>query len=516
MATIGKNILDNLTTGMYTDSIVMYREYIQNACDQIDLAIKHGLLSKSDGEIEINVDDKKRLIIIKDNATGVKAAEFRENLGDIANSNKQLGENKGFRGIGRLCGLAYCKTLTFTTSYAGENIASIMTCDAKKMRDMIYEKKKYTVDDIWDTVVKYDTCEADVDSHYFEVCLLDIRQECSDLLDEKHIKEYLNFVAPAPYKNTFILRNDVCKHAESVDYTIDEYRIFVNGSQIFKEYSTKLKEPNGNSLKLYDEISKLEFHDFYSSDGTLLAWVWIGLSRFEKSIPKVNHMRGLRIRSGNIQIGNDDVVQKLFKEARGNYYFVGEIFAVDSLLIPNSQRDYFNENEKRVEFEDELRKYFYDTLHKLYTDANKIKNAYKRQAEYIEKAQKFNEDTSNGFVDDKARHDSEIQLERAKKEADEAVKQLKKFSGEDVLSPISIIHKNIGAKYNAKELRKQVEQINDVDNGADKKKVYVTDSMSKLSRNERKLIGKLLSVVNEVAPKDIADEIIAKIKEELR
>ena len=32
----GANILENLTTGMYQDSRVIYREYIQNACDQID------------------------------------------------------------------------------------------------------------------------------------------------------------------------------------------------------------------------------------------------------------------------------------------------------------------------------------------------------------------------------------------------------------------------------------------------------------------------------------------------
>ena len=29
MAKIGKNILDNLTTGMYSDSKVIYREYIK-------------------------------------------------------------------------------------------------------------------------------------------------------------------------------------------------------------------------------------------------------------------------------------------------------------------------------------------------------------------------------------------------------------------------------------------------------------------------------------------------------
>ena len=113
MATVGKNILYNLTTGMYSDSKVIYREYIQNACDQIDLAISLGLLSADAGTIDIFTDTNKRYISIKDNATGVKSSAFIEDVGDIANSNKQIGKNKGFRGIGRLCGLAYCKTLRF-------------------------------------------------------------------------------------------------------------------------------------------------------------------------------------------------------------------------------------------------------------------------------------------------------------------------------------------------------------------------------------------------------------------
>ena len=69
---------------------------------------------------------------------------------------------------------------------------------------------------------------------------------------------------------------------------------------------------------------------------------------------------GLRVRSANIQLGDDAALSGLFKENRGNYYFVGEVFAVSKALIPNSQRNYFNENEARVLFEDELRSYFYD------------------------------------------------------------------------------------------------------------------------------------------------------------
>ena len=142
MATIGKNILDNLTTGMYSDSKVIYREYIQNACDQIDQAEKLGIMSHKEGQVDIYIDSQKRYISILDNATGVKSSSFIEDLGDIANSNKQIGQNKGFRGIGRLCGLAYCKTLKFKTSYLGEAIASVMICNAKKMREMLVENKK--------------------------------------------------------------------------------------------------------------------------------------------------------------------------------------------------------------------------------------------------------------------------------------------------------------------------------------------------------------------------------------
>ena len=42
---IGVNILEILTTGMYRDSRVIFREYIQNACDQINIAVKSGLFS---------------------------------------------------------------------------------------------------------------------------------------------------------------------------------------------------------------------------------------------------------------------------------------------------------------------------------------------------------------------------------------------------------------------------------------------------------------------------------------
>lgn len=518
MAKIGKNILDNLTTGMYSDSKVIYREYIQNACDQIDLAEKLGIIDKGEGIVDIWIDSRKRTINILDNATGVKQAEFVEDLGDIANSNKQIGANKGFRGIGRLCGLAYCKTLKFKTSYLGENVSSIMICNAKKMRDMLIENKKYTIDEIWDAIVQFETIPESKEKHYFEVEMLDINPENTDLLDAKKINEYLSFVAPVPYKNTFILRSSIYSHAKEISFKIDEYNIQVNGNQIFKEYTTKIKEQSGNSLKNYDEISKLEFKEFYNDKLEMIAWMWYGLSRFEKSIPKVNQMRGLRVRCGNIQIGNDDVVQELFKENRGNYYFVGEIFTVDKKLIPNSQRDYFNENEERVVFEDELRQYFYDVLHRLYYDANKIKNAYKKQEGYVSIVEEYNKKNSeNGFLDEEAKQKLRFEVDKAKKEASDAKKQLEKYKEINPKSPIAEVQRRIESKFGAAKLQKEVEKKKiDKEDDGDKKKQYITSSMSKLTRNERKIVRKILAIIAEVAGKDDAEKIIEKIKEEFK
>ena len=518
MATVGKNILDNLTTGMYSDSKVIYREYIQNACDQIDLAIKEGILAQDEGEVNIFIDTNKRYISIKDNATGAKSSVFVEDLGDIANSNKQIGENKGFRGIGRLCGLAYCKTLKFTTSYLGEDVASVMICDAQKMRAMLVEAKKYTLDEIWSAIVKFETHPIGKNEHFFEVEMIDINKENTDLLDDTKVREYLSFVAPVAYKNTFILRKQIYDYAEKINYRMDEYTVKVNGKQIFKEYTTRLKLSSGNAVKNYDEISRLEFKDFYDEDGNMLAWMWIGLSRFEKQIPKNNQMRGLRLRSANIQLGSDDVLTPLFKEQRGNYYFVGEVFAVNKALIPNSQRNYFNENEARVAFEDALRIYFYDVLHKLYNDANTIKNAFKSQEEYINKANEFKKKSEeNGFVDEEARQKLQFDVDDAKKDAEEKRKKLSKFEEIDSTSPLAEVYKSIGKKYNAEVLKKKAEETKPAEISEDqKKKPFITAGMSKLSRSERKIVSKILSILTDVAPKEVAEQLIEKIKEEMR
>lgn len=322
----GANILENLTTGMYKDSKVIFREYIQNACDQIDKAMRDGLILENEGYINIWVEHGKRVIGIEDNATGIQAADFEKTLGNIADSNKKLGEDKGFRGIGRLCGLAYCKKLVFTSTAKGETTISTLRCDAEKMRELIEENgrgKKYTASDILFAINEFTAEEkANPNEHWFKVELIGINDSNTDLLDFSQIKEYLSFVAPVPYINTFYYRTEIHKHANEINYNINEYNINLNGEPIVKKYKTYFKTSKGD-----DDIFSIEFKDIRDGNGNLIAWIWFGVSHFKAIIKKEYQMRGLRLRKENIQIGDEDALQKLFSQDRGHHYFIGEVFA---------------------------------------------------------------------------------------------------------------------------------------------------------------------------------------------
>ena len=71
---------------------------------------------------------------------------------------------------------------------------------------------------------------------------------------------------------------------------------------------------------------------------------WIAHSSYRGAIPKSNRIRGIRVRLGNIQVGDDRVFDHLFEEERFNRWCVGEVHILDQRIIPNGRRDYFEQN----------------------------------------------------------------------------------------------------------------------------------------------------------------------------
>ena len=376
---IGVNLIESLTTGMYKDARTIFREYVQNSCDAIDAA-------GGSGKIEITIDEAARYIRIEDNGCGIEPLIFKETLHNIATSGKSSDENKGFRGIGRLCGLAYCDKLVFTSTAKGS--VCWMTFDAAKLRDKFYKRLKLSANQILDEITEFNSDAIDKNLHGFKVELLGVTEDA--LLDAEGIKKYLSEVAPAPYSPDFTFASRIHAHAAALGFKIDEYEITVNDTQIFKPYRNVI-----SSRGFRDELFDVSFRDFYDG-GRLLAWSWIGLTGFRGQIRDDIKERALRLRKGNIQIGGKNVLQDFFTEVRGTYYFVGEVFAADKNLIPNSQRDYFIPNGTRETFEAALRDYFKE-LYRLYHGASEINSAKKKIRDYRDALDKFPIDNSKSI-----------------------------------------------------------------------------------------------------------------------
>ena len=241
MATIGKNVIENLTTAMYENSYTVYREYIQNAADSIDKAIASGLIEEKDAVIDINIEYHKRRITINDNALGIKADKFVKILTDIADSEKDPSKDKGFRGIGRLAGVGYCDLLIFKSSAKGENIESVIEWDGKKLREVLSDPDQHpSASEFVDEITKVYQNKAKEEEHYFEVIMDGVIPESDDLLDKAAVIDYLESVAPVPFANVFIFKSKIKDFCKNNGLRMDEYTVQVNGNTVFKPYKTKL------------------------------------------------------------------------------------------------------------------------------------------------------------------------------------------------------------------------------------------------------------------------------------
>ncbi|MDF2523463.1 MAG: hypothetical protein K0R31_1104, partial [Clostridiales bacterium] len=198
--TIGKFTLESLTTGMYLDPLVLYREYVQNAVDSIDLAIKQGILSQREAQVVIRVVADKCLIIIEDNGMGISAEQAQATLLDIGNSKKSYKSARGFRGIGRLVGLSYAQRLVFETSYQGEECGSRITFHSDRLQELLTpgEYTNFNLEDVLIESVRRDTYPEDVSAHYFRVILENVADRDEALQAEK-VREYIAQSCPLPY-----------------------------------------------------------------------------------------------------------------------------------------------------------------------------------------------------------------------------------------------------------------------------------------------------------------------------
>lgn len=343
---IGKHTLESLTSGMYADPYVVFREYIQNATDSIDAAYKARLLKHGIDKITIILNPSERQIVIEDNGTGVASANAVKTLVSIGNSQKSSDNDRGFRGIGRLSALSYCSELVFETSYIGEVVGTRVVFDAKKLSELLMTNNDVdmTVVDVLQkvySVSSFETCEND---HYFRVIMNGV-EESSGLNKHDDVFDYLSQNVPVPYSPEFSWGKEIVKRLKNEGYLEREYNIYLSfggkTAPVYKPYKDEFLVDKGKNIT--DRIKDISIFKIQQTSGELSAIGWLAQTNYLGSIYDKT-IKGIRIRKGNILIGDSQTLNIIFKDARFNGWSVGEVFAVDPNLIPNARRDSFEKN----------------------------------------------------------------------------------------------------------------------------------------------------------------------------
>lgn len=343
---IGKHTLESLTSGMYSDPYVVFREYIQNAADSIDEAYRTKLLSNGNDKINISIFPLERLIIIEDNGVGIPKKLVEKTLVSIGNSKKTFDGARGFRGIGRLSALSYCSKLTFETSFVGENTATKIIIDATKLAELLSldVDNDVSVVEVLNKVYTTEIIHASSEVHYFKVIMEGV-DDSSKLTEYEEVLSYLSQNIPAPYNPNFTWGKEIVKRLNVEGYNEPKYNVFLTCGdrtvQVYKPYRNEFLVDKSKNIK--DKILDINIVKLTDLYGKLIAIGWLGKTNYLGSIYD-RTIKGIRIRKGNILIGDHQTLNMVFKDARFNGWSIGEIFALDSRLIPNARRDNFEKN----------------------------------------------------------------------------------------------------------------------------------------------------------------------------
>ena len=329
----GAGLLGLVTTGMYDDPLSMYREYIQNSADAVASS------SLSSVRVEIAIDVTQRRIRIHDNGPGLSREEALSRLVPIGRSDKRLGTDRGFRGVGRLAGLAFAKAVCFTTRANADEAVTRVTWHSDRLPELAA-----TASDLEPVIVDCVDVEILPDSvfpeHFFDVEIIEVaRHSAGLLLNRDAVRDYVGEVCPVPISRTFPFADSVQALFDGIEAPL-ALEVTLDGD------SYPVERPYMESIRL-SAGKEAEYSDFEplcipSVDDKCDAAVgWIAHSAYLGAIPREQRVRGIRARVGNIQIGDEAIFDDLFVEERFNRWCVGEIHILDSRIVPNARRDYF-------------------------------------------------------------------------------------------------------------------------------------------------------------------------------
>lgn len=379
MATIkvGLRLLETLTSALYDDPIILFREYVQNSVDAYNRTISVSSDKEFDEfQVAIDIDKNGKSITIRDNGYGIDNSQFIEKMTSIGASDKGQSNNQiGFRGIGRLSAMPFCEKLIFTNKSENSNKIQVFKWQGSRFQQLLNQESEIELNQAMKEIT--DTYEEDyedaISDHFFTVEIINYNSEIVDLVKQDDLKYRLSMMLPLRYDPRFEQQKDILEYYEKfMGYSLDRYAFMVklNGEGMYKPYNeTNILESGINFWELrYRSKTKNEVPD-------KIGILWFTFNRKVTANP-VNEPHGILVRSKNMLMGDHNALaDALFRSKSDDYVATfreltqtlqgvyGEMLLDSPRLNDNTRRDWFRIDDSSIE----LRNIIFDFMQRLYT-----------------------------------------------------------------------------------------------------------------------------------------------------
>jgi hypothetical protein len=480
---VGAFVLETLTTGMYTNPLDAIREYIQNASDAIISAERFKTLRPNAGLITVLLDPDAKTLTVRDNGTGISSSDAEARLLNVGMSAKIYGQEAGFRGIGRLAGIAYCKRLEFRTTTSHEDEMTVIAFDCEGIRKSITPSMK-EVEELSDVLKKYttqDLTEIGKEEHFFEVRMEGIDDRLHQFLDMQFMDDYLGQVAPVAYDGQkFLYTTQIQQWLKERKLPISLVKLVLRNldteREVFKPYKTHYRTRQKN----FDvDVKNVRF---YPEDANAQSpfWMWYGVTDLLGMFDD-ERVAGLRFRRNNIAIGGPDRVAELFpgKEGRLNYWTMGEIHILTDGIIPNARRDGFESTPEWLQVQEALQPFIKEHCKACHDAAI---SANRPTAKVVSSARAVAEVTKTAMKTGLSSHDEQEQLIRkVERETERVESALQRHQSEPERQQLQSVLTSL------QTIRKRLD---------DKDVFAVSKLKSNLDRRQRAMLKDILALLN--------------------
>lgn len=424
---IGSFLLESITTGMYGERKNAIREYVQNSFDGIQSAVEADILRDGAGQVTLTISADKQNLVIFDNGIGVPHRIAVNTLTAVGASRKQRGRRAGFRGIGRLAGIAFSRILRFRTKAAGDELETTVEFDCEALRHGMLSTGRKPAADLIGACATFEQRRArDPEKHFFEVSLLGLKNAPAEAIDPLQMRNFLSQVAPVDFHPDFDeFRTKIFEGADalevpdlpdqeydsndSLEEDVADWSVLSDDSDsmleripvpcvavviksgdsareepVYKPYRPKLGVDKGDSAPLTD------IKVYKGSSGAW--WGWIGY-KAKPGEYEDNALSGIRFRLKNIQIDGSELITLVPTSNsvrdpfnRWSNWFLGEIHVDPRAVVPNARRDNFEEDARWLAIREEIS----EICGLLTSKARSVSKAHQTSLEVLDKkAQKL-------------------------------------------------------------------------------------------------------------------------------